>query len=478
VISETRKVTLPPGESTIRFENVSEGMVAVSAIVTGLPGGTIEKNRNADLLSPASLVDGTLGNRVTITRTSRVTGAQVSQDAIVRTRADGGLVLQTEDGFEAVRCSGLPEKLTFDRIPDGLSAKPVFSVDTRDAAGGTYEVQLTYISWGFDWEAHYVASHTGKAADGKERLAMRSWLTLVNDNGQTFPDAQLLVVAGALNIASRFDQLASPPRARGLYLQCYPIGSTAKGSPLSPARPPPPAPPPAPMAYLAEADGIVVTGSRISRRGVGEDGRPVLAGEENLGDLKLYRVPGTVDVAAKSMKQIAFLDRDNVKAAFQYRFACSPWEGGDDTASPLTIWLRTKNDKANGLGMALPMGGVTLFEPSSHGDELIAEPTMQEYAEGRDVELQLGQSPNLFGLCTKNPRQKGNPWIPMYATLTNANPFPVEVRIDLGSPADWNARVKGKGLAVRDGQWSIQQTVKANTSAKIAWEQRSAEGSE
>jgi hypothetical protein len=27
-------------------------MVAVSAIVTGLPGGTIEKNRNADLLSP------------------------------------------------------------------------------------------------------------------------------------------------------------------------------------------------------------------------------------------------------------------------------------------------------------------------------------------------------------------------------------------------------------------------------------------
>ncbi len=96
MISETRTVTLPPGESTIRFDGVAEGMIAVSAIVAGLPGGTIEKNRNADLLSPAALVNGTLGNRVTITRTNPATGENASEDAIVRTRADGGLVLQTQ----------------------------------------------------------------------------------------------------------------------------------------------------------------------------------------------------------------------------------------------------------------------------------------------------------------------------------------------------------------------------------------------
>lgn len=106
MISETRTVTLPPGVSTLRFTGVAEGMVAVSAIVTGLPGGTIEKNRNADLLSPAALVDGSLGNRVTITRTNPATGVASSESAVVRTRADGGLVLQTQAGFEAVRCSG------------------------------------------------------------------------------------------------------------------------------------------------------------------------------------------------------------------------------------------------------------------------------------------------------------------------------------------------------------------------------------
>ena len=150
MISETRRVTLPKGESTIRFEGVAEGMIGVSAIVTGLPGGTIEKNRNAQLLSPAALVDGTLGNRVTITRMNPATGAQVSERAVVRTRADGGLVLQTGEGFEAVQCSGLPETLTYDRVPDGLSASPVFSVDTRSPEGGTYDVTLTYLAWGFD----------------------------------------------------------------------------------------------------------------------------------------------------------------------------------------------------------------------------------------------------------------------------------------------------------------------------------------
>ena len=79
MISETRRVTLPKGESTIRFEGVAEGMIGVSAIVTGLPGGTIEKNRNADLLSPAALVDGTLGNRVRLTRTNPATGRAESR---------------------------------------------------------------------------------------------------------------------------------------------------------------------------------------------------------------------------------------------------------------------------------------------------------------------------------------------------------------------------------------------------------------
>src|SRR5690606_16376602 len=112
-------------------------------------------------------------------------GAERSEDAVIRTRADGGLVLETAAGFEAVRCSGLPERLSFDRVPAGLSAQPVYSIDTRDDAGGSYRVELTYLAWGFDWQTHYVARVADRDRGEGLTLDLLSWLTVLNDNGQS-----------------------------------------------------------------------------------------------------------------------------------------------------------------------------------------------------------------------------------------------------------------------------------------------------
>jgi hypothetical protein len=466
MITETRQVTLPPGESTIRFEGVAEGMVAVSAIVTGLPGGTIEKNRNADLLSPAALVDGTLGNRVTVTRTNPATGEAVAEQAIVRTRADGGLVLQTGGGFEAVRCAGLPERLTFDRVPAGLSAQPVFSIDTRDPRGGTYTVELTYLAWGFDWQANYVATLAEPGRGDAVRLRLMSWLTLLNDNGQSFPEAELLVVAGRLNVVSDFRSLADPPDARPLALTCYPLGSTAAGSQLDYPPPPPPAPPPPPMA----AQAIVVTGSRVAREESAD--AAMKAVEEELGDLKLYRVPERVTVSAKGLKQVAFLDQGAVEGRLLYRHPCRPW-GDDDGARPAAMLLVTVNDKAHGLGMALPMGGLAVFEPTAFGTQLVAEDNLRDYAEGQDVELELAQSGQVFGQCTvsqdadfdEQPRR----WMPVRAVLTNANPTPATVRLVLGAPSEWQFRGL-RGTRLKDGETVVEVTVPGNGRREVAWE--------
>jgi hypothetical protein len=482
MITEKRTVTLPAGESTIRFTGVAEGMVAVSAIVTGLPGGTIEKNRNADLLSPAALVDGTLGNRVTITRTSPASGQAVSEQAVIRTRADGGLVLQTSQGFEAVRCSGLPEKLTFERVPAGLSAQPVFSVDTRDSSGGTYAIELTYLAWGFDWQAHYVATLEAPGRSDEVRLRLMSWLTLLNDNGQSFPDAELLVVAGKLNVVSNFQGLADPPDARPLQLTCYPFGSTAEGSGIDEfesnlnalpqlAPPPPPPPPPPPMAAMARDEALVVTGSRVAMK----------AAEEALGDLKLYRVPEPVTVAAKSLKQVVFLDQDAVDGRLLYRSRCSPWDADNNrgTAFAAEMLLATVNDKRHGLGMALPMGGITVFEPSSFGDQLVAEERLRDYAEGQDVELKLGDSSQVFAQCDipvdtdfgESPLR----WAPMSVTLTNANRAPARIRLVLGVSGEWQLRGL-QGTRVKDGEVILEVTVPGNGRREVTWQARPAGG--
>ena len=470
MISETRQVTLPPGESTIRFEGVAEGMVAVSAIVTGLPGGTIEKNRNADLLSPASLVDGTLGNRVTVTRTDPATGAETASSAIIRTRADGGLVLQTEQGFEAVRCSGLPERLTFDRVPAGLSAEPVFSIDTADPAGGTYTVTLTYLAWGFDWQANYVATlHEGGDSEDV-RLRLLSWLTILNDNNQSFENAELMAVAGTLNVVSDFQGLSDPPESRPLYLTCYPFGSTAAGSPepyydlgYSTGGVPPPAPPPgAPMMMRMEASSPIMAVSDA-----------VLASEEALGDLKLYRIPDAVTVSAQGLKQVAFLDRGAVEGRFVYRVRCAPY-GEHDGPQPAGIVFATVNDAEHGLGVALPSGSIAFFEPSSAGELLVGEQTLRDYASGQDVEIDVGSSPQVKSTCVRltkhEPHSQGADWSQMRSTLTNANPVPVTVRVQLGSPAQWTHR--GLRSVLKDGERIIEVTVPANGTRVVDWELR------
>ena len=87
LITETRRVSIPAGESELRFEGVAGGILPQSAIVAGLPD-TVERNRDAYLLSPGTLLDRSLGRRVHLTRTSRATGKVTEQEAIVRSSAN------------------------------------------------------------------------------------------------------------------------------------------------------------------------------------------------------------------------------------------------------------------------------------------------------------------------------------------------------------------------------------------------------
>jgi hypothetical protein len=478
MISETRRVTLPPGETTIRFEGVAEGMIGVSAIVTGLPGGTIEKNRNAELLSPAALVNGALGNRVTITRMNPATGAAKSEQAVVRTRADGGLVLQSSQGFEAVRCAGLPETLTFDRIPKGLSAAPVYSVDTRSEAGGTYDVTLTYLAWGFDWQANYVATLAEKAGPGTVSLHILSWLTLLNDNGQSFDKAKLQIVAGELNIDSDYQSLADPPVAEPLRLECYPLGSTAAGSPerrygdnYAVSRPPAPPPP------MMENDTIIVTAAKRVSLEMASPVSVVTAEEEDLGDLKLFRVPGRVDVSAKGLKQVAFLNKDEVKGRFLYQAGCDPddWIGDEDEPQAASLLLVTRNETARGLGIALPQGQMTLYEPTERGLQLAANTSLRDYARGQDVELELGGSAQVFARCaavSEGGMAQGRKWTAMRSELTNANPHAVTVRLQLGWAGQYDIRFPREKVVTKNGYQTVEVTVPANASRTFDWKLR------
>jgi hypothetical protein len=390
LVTETRTVTLPAGEAEIRFEGVAGGIIPQSAIVSGFPDGVVERNRDAYLLSPATLLDRSLGQRVAIRRTSHATGAVVEAEAVIRSGADGAVVLQTRDGNEALRCTGLSETLVYGGLPAGLSARPTLSVRTRSSRPVTATVTLAYLASGFDWQANYVAN---LSADGSH-LELLAWLTLGSSDETSFANANVQAVAGRIN---REDVDPQPREGGPLTLQCWPAATTSD-IPLEEFRRMAMGTHRVPNLGYESGEEIVVTGSRI-QRGMLDAATPItvvtVAELENLGDLKLYRIPETVTLAARSQKQVAFMVRARVQVRFAYRQGFAIGNAFSNPQEAPTRFMLTRNRDTEGLGEPLPAGRLVLFAQGSDRPILLGESVLDDRAVGEEVEIPFGPSPGI-----------------------------------------------------------------------------------
>ncbi len=377
LISETRTVHLHAGVSRLRFEGVADGIDPASAIVTGLPEGVLEKNREGKLLSPSALMAAAVGKSVTLLRTDKRTGKLTRAAGTVRSDAEGGVVFETSEGIEALRCSGVPESFSFTGVTD-LAATPTLSVLVRSAEALTRTVTLSYLARGFDWAADYVAT---VSADGKS-MDLGAWVTLANGNGVGFPAAHTQVVAGRVN---RDSGEVEPVDAGGPILaQCWPRGGTSDSpeylqidleSPAAGAR-----------DAMAQASRMYAA-APMMQVAVTALKKVEL---EQLGDLKLYRVPDRTTVASRQSKQVRLLDRLAIPVNFVY--------GADLAANqptlsaPASLLLRTQNNAANHLGLPLPSGRIAVFAARGEAKLLQHESAMRDLAIDEEVEINMGES--------------------------------------------------------------------------------------
>ncbi len=462
LVTETRTVTIPAGQSVVRFEGVAEGMFPESAIVTGLPKGVKEKNRDARLLSPLGLVDAYLRREVTITRTSKATGVAREYPAFITSAPGGAVILQTSEGYEALHCTGLPERMGFDKVPASLSAKPTLSVVTQADKPTTAKLTLTYMAAGFDWQANYIAQVQERGIDGKGKVDLFAWLTLANGGNQSFVNANTMAIAGEPNRVARAAQ--ARPSGGSLNLKCWPMQRTHQVPFNLGFIPPAPPPPPAPMTYQeAAAENIVVTGSKMRRRDVALAApvAVVVAEQEDLGDLKLYRIPEPVTVNAKGQKQVAMLVKPG--AAFEHYYAANV-DGAGGESQPMTLMLRGENKTEKGLGLPMPQGQVMIFENSNYGPLLAGEDVLKDRAIGEEIEMAVGQSSDVRMQVTQlsqtGDRQRWK------VEITNARATPVNVEIEI----PFELRGKPKAIAKVDGVPTWKATVAGNGDAALFYE--------
>jgi hypothetical protein len=131
-----------------------------------------------------------------------------------------------------------------------------------------------------------------------------------------------------------------------------------------------------PVAAPAPMMAVAVTARRVE--------------QEELGDLKLYRVPERTTVASRESKQVRLLDREHIPIAILYK--ATVVANRESAAHPAERLLRTRNDRAHGLALPLPSGQVATFVVRGGATLLIAQAPLHDTALDEELEIGLGMS--------------------------------------------------------------------------------------
>lgn len=418
LVTETRTVDLPAGPVMLSFEGVVETLLPESAVVTDIGRALEERNFDYDALTPNNLLAKSIGKSVTITRTIPGTGRVVQTRAVVMAANENGITLNTGQGNEALHCSGIPERLTFDEIPGDLHARPKLSIRLAAGAAGKRTVRVSYLAHGFAWKSDYVA----RLNRSGNRMTLTGWLTLHNYTGANLRGAQVQVVAGKLHLVSTdkggsslagdsddfYDEYGMQG-ARDEALVKLKEKLAAQDNPVQlfngcHASPIPPARDERQFDDGGGLDQVIVTGHRASIGSSMEMKRSaVLAEREELGDYQLYRLPWATDLNARQTKQAVFLVKPRVKVERYYRYIFDAMEFQYVESFTPQSMLAFENRKKSGLGEPLPGGMVRVFETSDTGDIFAGEAHMFDKPVNLPVELNVANALDLTLDITVEP---------------------------------------------------------------------------
>ena len=395
LVEDTRALTVPAGRSRHEFPGVSASIRPETVGLSGRGLSVVEQNFDYDLLTPDKLMQSAVGDEIGIVRTNPGSGVQETQRARVLA-ANQGVVLAVDGHVEVLRDDGVPTRVIFDEVPTNLRPRPTLSV-TLDAEGaGRRDVSLSYLTTGLQWKADYVARYDEKAG----KLDLTGWITLTNQSGVTFTNADTRVVAGDIALIN------ADPYNRGY-------------------QPPPRAP----------------------TRGNGTEA----GGAQGLADVYIYPLPEPVTVANNQTKQVGLLAATGVPASKRYLFQAQNFNSAEEPAAA-SVAVIFSNSAASGVGTQLPAGVARVYVNDASGEpRFIGEDQVPHTPTGSDIVVTTGQAFDV----TVQPRVISNRSAPKPAYYRWRTEFQMEYTVRNARPEPVVVEVRQRGLG-RHTQLSAQ----------------------
>lgn len=198
LVRERRPMQLPSGQGEVRFSDVAKLIDPTTVAFASLtdPVGTrvIEQNFEFDLVSAEKLRQRYIGERITVEQQQ---GDRVVRISGILLSGQNGLILQL-DGGEVLTLTQY-SNILFPSLPGGLITKPTLVWLLSTQSGGEHQTQVAYQTQGMTWWADYNVLLDGE--DENCRMDLAAWVTIVNQSGAGYPNAELRLVAGEVNRA-------------------------------------------------------------------------------------------------------------------------------------------------------------------------------------------------------------------------------------------------------------------------------------
>jgi hypothetical protein len=426
LVQDTRQIAIPAQRSRQEFPDVSGQIRPETVTLSGDDIAIVEQNFDYDLLSPAKMMQKAVGQQITLVRTNPATGAETRERATVLA-VNGGVVLRIGDRIEVLRDDSLPVRVIFDKVPENLRARPTLSVTLESTRGGTRPVTLSYLTPGLGWKADYVTLFDEKAG----KIDVQGWVTLTNNTGTTYSNADTLLVAGQV-------QQQGQPNYRGGYR--------------------PPQPP--------------------TIRNPGTE----TAGRERLGDFYLYPLKERTTIANQQTKQVSFLDVSGAPARKAYEFR-NAWLGTMEQAESADTVLKFSSSRDQGLGDALPAGTVRVYMRDARGNaQFIGESAIGHTPMGSELGLKTGEAfdVKVQPVVENRERLSSSRWrTSMRYELSNARPEAVTVDLIQSGLDYWwddtriiSESLKSQRQSSNQALWHVQVPANGKTTVTAVFDTR------
>ena len=436
LVRDSRSMTLEKGVGELRFTDVAKRIDPTTVAFESLsdPSGTrvMEQNYQYDLVDNAKLLDRYIGQTITVEQTRGDKTDTLSGKLL---SANGGLILQRDTG-EVLTLNSY-SNIRFPALPGGLISRPTLVWKVNSQTGGQQNTRVSYQTQGVTWWTDY--NITMREHGGTCDMDLAAWVTLVNQSGGSFANAQLKLVAGDVNRA-------------------------------------PAAPPPAPVmmkmaarAEAAPAQGFV---------------------ESSLSEYHLYTLGRRTDLPDNSTKQLELFPAvHGVGCRKQLVFTATPeftgWYGpmtdqgyAATSTGSVGSYLDFDNKEAEKLGVPLPAGRVRVNQANSSDGalEFIGEDVIKHTPRNESLHIKLGNAFDIVG-----DRKQTNFHVDTTAKTIDES-FEVSVRNRKKEAAtvivreymyrwsDWQITAKSHDFVKRDAQTAdFPLSIPADGEAKLTY---------